>query len=132
MIGLDTNILLRLFLKDDPAQAAKVTALLGRLGETGPGYVNCLTLMEFAWFLRRRMKLPRETVMESVSDLLDVDDIVIEDEHLIEETLSEMARSNAEFQDVFIALRNRQAGCVSTKTFDAKAAARIPGMELLS
>ena len=46
MIGLDTNILLRLFLKDDPAQAAKVTALLGRLGETGPGYVNCLTLME--------------------------------------------------------------------------------------
>lgn len=132
MIGLDTNILLRLFLKDDPRQTAKVAALLEHLGETGPGYVNCLTLMEFAWFLRRRLKLPRETVMESISDLLDVEDILIEDEHLIEETLSEMARSNAEYQDVFIALRNREAGCVHTKTFDTKAAARIPGMELLS
>jgi predicted nucleic-acid-binding protein len=43
-----------------------------------------------------------------------------------------MVRTNAEFADVFIALRNRDAGCVTTRTFDAQAAKTIPGMELLT
>ncbi|MFD1328208.1 PIN domain-containing protein [Mycoplana ramosa] len=132
MIGLDTNILLRLFFKDNPEQSEKVAALIRQLPEVGPGYVNCITLMEFAWYLRQRGKLSRSEVMEGISDLLDTQDIIMEDEHLIEATLAEMANSNSEFPDVFIALRNGNAGCIATKTLDQKAAARIPGMELLT
>ncbi|HUH48974.1 MAG TPA: type II toxin-antitoxin system VapC family toxin [Mycoplana sp.] len=132
MIGLDTNILLRLFLQDDPGQSEKVAALLKQLPEIGPGYVSCITLMEFAWFLRRRIRLSRDDVMEGISDMLDSQDIQLEDEHIVELTLAEMTRSNAEFADVFIALRNRDAGCITTKALDAKAAKRIPAMELLS
>jgi predicted nucleic-acid-binding protein len=36
MIGIDTNILLRLWLDDDPAQNKRIDALLGEHGST-PG-----------------------------------------------------------------------------------------------
>jgi predicted nucleic-acid-binding protein len=132
MIGLDTNILLRFFLRDDPAQSEKVAALFARLPEIGPGYISCITLMEFAWFLRQRIKLTRDQVMEGISDLLDSADLILEDERVVEETLGTMAKSTVEFADVFIALRNRDAGCLTTETFDTKAAKAIPGMELLA
>jgi predicted nucleic-acid-binding protein len=132
MIGLDTNILLRLFLQDDAAQSAKVAALFSRLGEIGPGYVSGITLMEFAWFLRRHVKLQREQIMEGISDLLDSEDVVLEDERSVEEVLGIMNQSQAEFADTFIAVRNRNAGCVATMTFDERAAKTIEGMELLA
>ena len=131
MIGLDTNILLRFFLGDDENQSRKVFDLFARLPEIGPGYVNCISLMEFTWFLRSRVKLTREQIMDGISDLLDAEDLILEDENIVEETLAVMAESAAEFADVFISLRNRRAGCVSTKTFDVGAAKSVPGMELL-
>lgn len=132
MIGLDTNILLRLFLDDDPMQRRKVDALIAQLATNGPAYVNCITLMEFAWYLRRGAGLSRTDVMAGISDLLDTEDIMIEDEHLVEAALDVMATASAEFSDVFISLRNLAAACTHTKTFDAKAAKAIPGMDLLA
>ncbi|MBZ5759006.1 MULTISPECIES: PIN domain-containing protein [Rhizobium] len=132
MIGLDTNILLRVFLKDDVAQSAKVAELFARLGEIGPGYISCITLMEFAWFLRQRIKLTREQIADGIADLLDSEDIILEDEEAVEEVLDVMSRSQAEFADAFIAVRNRNAGCSATFTFDERAAKTIEGMELLA
>lgn len=131
MIGLDTNILLRLVLQDDPQQSKKVLDLFSRLDEIGPGYVNCISLMEFAWFLRRRVGLGRNEVMDAISDLLDSQDIELEDENIVEEVLAAMTETTTEFADVFIAFRNRRSGCRTTLTFDLKAAKTVPGMELL-
>ncbi|PWE57193.1 nucleic-acid-binding protein [Metarhizobium album] len=132
MIGLDTNILLRLFLKDDPEQCKLVEDLVEKLPEIGPGYINRITLMEFVWFLRRRSGLTRDDIMDGVAGLLDSADIVVEDEQVVEETLDVMRNSKVEFADAFIALRNREMGCRATKTFDKTAARAIPGMELLT
>lgn len=132
MIALDTNIMLRFLLKDDVVQTEKVTTLFASLSDTAPGYISCITLMECTWFLRQRIKLKREQIMEAISDLLDSADLILEDERVVEETLAIMVRTNAEFADIFIALRNRDAGCVTTRTFDAQAAKTIPGMELLT
>ncbi len=132
MICLDTNLLLRLVLHDDAEQSSKVRDLFARLHEIGPGYINCITVMEFAWFLRQRVKLTRSQIMEGISDLLDSEDLVLEDEGAVEETLGIMDQSGAEFADVFIAVRNRNAGCASTVTFDENAARKSEGMELLT
>lgn len=131
MIGLDTNILLRLVLQDDPQQSRQVLDLFSRLGDIGPGYVSCISLMEFAWFLRSRIKLDRNKVMSAISDLLDSEDIELEDESIVEEALAAMAETTAEFADIFIAFRNQRSGCRATLTFDYKAARSVPGMELL-
>lgn len=132
MIGLDTNILLRLVLQDDTAQSAAVARIMDNLGSDGPAYINCISIMEFTWFLRRRLKIERTEVAAAVNDLLESQDLIIEDEHLVEEALWLMLDQSVEFADSFIALRNRAAGCQATKTFDQKAASRVPGMELLA
>ncbi|MBB4124681.1 PIN domain-containing protein [Martelella radicis] len=131
MIGLDTNVLLRLVLQDDEAQSAVVNALVRDLPETGPGYINSITLMEFAWFLRKRLAVSRGDVALAIGDLLEAGDIELEDERLVETALDLMRRTNAEFADILIALRNEQAGCRATITLDKAAADAIPGMELL-
>jgi predicted nucleic-acid-binding protein len=131
MIGIDTNILLRLVLKDDPDQTEKVMLLFERLSQARPGYVNCITLMELTWYLRSRLKLGREQVSSTVSALLDTVDLVFEDEDLMEATLSRMAETTAEFADIFIALRNKRAGCAITHTFDISAAKHLAEMEPL-
>jgi predicted nucleic-acid-binding protein len=132
VIGLDTNILLRLVLQDDRAQSPKVVQFMERLQSEGPGYINCISLMEFTWFLRRRLKIERMEVAAAINDLLEARDLLVEDEPLVEEALWLMTDQAVEFSDTFIALRNRAAGCSKTMTFDRQAATRVPGMELLA
>ncbi|PRX11778.1 PIN domain-containing protein [Martelella mediterranea] len=131
MIGLDTNVLLRLVLQDDEKQSAAVNELFRALPQKGPGFINCITLMEFAWFLRKRLAVSRPEVASAIGDLLEAGDIELEDERLVETALDLMRRTNAEFADILIALRNEQAGCRVTMTLDRAAAAVIPGMEIL-
>jgi predicted nucleic-acid-binding protein len=132
LIGLDTNILLRLVLQDDRVQSLRVVQFMDDLDTDGPAYINCISLMEFAWFLRRRLKIARTEVAAAIGDLLESQDLLIEDEPLVEEALWLMLDQSVEFADAFIALRNRSAGCSKTMTFDNQAAARVPGMELLA
>jgi predicted nucleic-acid-binding protein len=131
MIGLDTNILLRLVLKDDPVQTELAIGLVDSLSKEKPGYVNCITLLEFTWYLRRRLKLERRLVADTVFSLLQAEDLVFEDEELIGAALMRMSDTSVEFADTIIALRNKRDGCSTTLTFDVAAVRQLPEMELL-
>ena len=39
MIGLDTNVLVRYIMQDEPAQPAKATALIESLDAADPGFI---------------------------------------------------------------------------------------------
>lgn len=132
MIGIDTNILLRLTCQDDEKQALAVSRLVESLTAEEPSFINSVVLLEFIWTARRRLRMSREELKLILSGLLDSDNLVLEDESLIELALDEMERSTEEFADIFIALKNRERGCRTTMTLDKKAAARVPGMELLA
>ncbi|MCM2290929.1 type II toxin-antitoxin system VapC family toxin [Allorhizobium sp. BGMRC 0089] len=132
MIGIDTNILLRLTCQDDSIQSKQALALAKRLTAEEPGFINSSVLLEFIWTARRRIKMSKEELKAILSGLLDSDDLILEDEALIEQTLDEMARSAEEFADIFIALKNRALGCQTTMTFDRRAARTVPHMELLT
>lgn len=132
MIGLDTNILLRLTLQDDETHSRQALSLIGGLTPEDPGFVNSAVLLEFIWTARRRAKMSREELKSILSGFLDSDNLVLEDENVIELALDEMERSEEEFADIFIAFKNRELGCRTTMTFDKRAATRVPGMELLA
>ncbi|TRL37276.1 PIN domain-containing protein [Rhizobium straminoryzae] len=132
MIGLDTNILLRLILQDDEVQSRQALVLVDSLSPEQPGFVNSAVLLEFIWTARRHVKITREELKTILSGFLDSGNLVLEDENIIEMTLDEMDRGGEEFADIFIALRNRELGCRTTVTFDKKAARAIPHMELLA
>jgi predicted nucleic acid-binding protein len=57
MTGLDTNVLLRYLLQDDPKQARQANQIIDRqLSEPNPGFVNLATVLEIVWVLRSLLK----------------------------------------------------------------------------
>lgn len=132
MIGLDTNILLRLVLQDNPEEGLKARRFVESLDADNPGFINTLVLAEFVWTLRGRIGLSREQTAATVSGLLNSADIVFEQEELVEHVLDMATTSKADFADLMIALKNEAAGCMRTMSFDKPACRHIAAMELLA
>ena len=132
MIGLDTNILLRATLDDDPVQSGAAQRLLKTLDENEGGFVNLPVLMEFFWVLRSRYKLPQARLAAVMRDLLGVEHIEFEALEVVGKALATYEAGIADFADMIIALRNRELGAARTFTFDEGAAKSVPGMELLA
>jgi predicted nucleic-acid-binding protein len=132
LIGLDTNILLRATLNDDPMQSKAAQRLLKGLGEDERGFVNLPVLMEFFGVLRSRYKLPQARLAAVMRDLLEVQYIEFEALEVVGKALASYEGGIADFADMIIALRNRDLGAAKTFTFDEGAANSIPAMELLT
>ena len=61
MIGVDTNIVLRYLLVDDIKQHRMAVKLIDEsCSEHEPAFISDVVLAEIAWFLTRRLRLPRE------------------------------------------------------------------------
>ena len=57
MIGLETNVVLRYLLQDDPIQTRQVNRLIEQqLSEESPGFLNLATILEVVWVLRSLLK----------------------------------------------------------------------------
>jgi predicted nucleic-acid-binding protein len=132
MIGIDTNLLLLFILQDDDVHSHVARRFFESVDAAKPAYINTIVLIEFIWTARRRLKMTRQELIVVLSGFLDSNNIVLEDEPLVELALDGMIRSGEEFTDVFLALKNTNAGCDRTLTFDARAAKTVPGMELLA
>jgi predicted nucleic-acid-binding protein len=111
MIGIDTNVLLRLFLRDDADQQARAVTLLTRHHRTGEVMINAIVLVEFAWTLQRRKALTRAKIAHYLSEVLSADEFVIEH---VDAAMSAL-------QDYQRAAINAAAGCSRTFTFDRDA-----------
>ncbi len=132
MIGIDTNVLLRAMLDDDPVQSRSAQKLLKSLREEQRGFINLPVLTELFWVLRSRYKLPRQKLAALMRDLIGVEHIEFEALEVAGKALAAYEGGTADFADMVIALRNREFGADRTFTFDKEAAARVPAMELLS
>lgn len=132
MIGLDTNILLRAVLDDDPVQSPSARSLLQSFGEDRRGFVNTQVLMEFFWVLQTRYKLPRPLIARTMRTLLEVEHLEFEALETIGRALAMFESRIADFPNAVIALRNVEFGADTTFTLDRHAAMAIPSMELLS
>lgn len=132
MIGLDTNVLLRAMLNDDPIQSKVAQRILSTLDRDRPGFVNIVVMMEFFWVLKSRYGLSRERLAAAVRNLLEVEHLEFESLDAVGGALVAYEDGVADFPDKVISMRNREAGMATTLTFDKKAARLIPSMELLT
>jgi len=130
MIGVDTNVLVRLFVPVEPQRDAAL-AFFGKRSPADPAYVSLVVLAEFAWVLRRRYKYSFARIGEGIQRVLDSDDFVVEGRDRVEWALAHYARSKIDFSDLLIARSAATAGARRTVTFDIDATKYIPGMELL-
>lgn len=51
MIGLDTKVIVRYIMQDDPTQSPKATRLVERLTRDQPGFVSRVAVVEVVWVL---------------------------------------------------------------------------------
>jgi predicted nucleic-acid-binding protein len=130
MIGIDTNVLVRFLVADDERQFEKARRLIRHEAAAGdPALVSQLVLLECEWVLRSRYGLAKEEILGALSGLLDSTELQVEDEACIEEALYVWKNSSADFADCLIGAKYRALGCISTISFDARAAG-LPGFRL--
>jgi predicted nucleic-acid-binding protein len=127
MLGIDTNVVVRLVVADDAEQTRRARKLIEQaLSHEEPVLVSLLVLLECEWVLRSRYGFTRVALQSIFRALLEARELSFEDEPALEEALFHWKDSACGFSDCLIAAHNRQMECRATATFDGKAA-RLPG-----
>ena len=127
MLGIDTNVVVRLLISDDAEQTRRARKLVDQaVSRDEPVLVSMPVLVETEWVLRSRYGLSREAMLGVFRAALEARELSFEDEPAFEEALFHWKDSARGFSDCLIAAHNRQLGCRATATFDVKAA-RLPG-----
>ena len=115
MTGVDTNILLRYIVRDEPTQAARAARELER-GERF--LVGSIVLCEVVWVLETGYGFSRRDVAVTLERILATAQFEIEAKDLALAALDDFRRSTADFSDCLLGRRNRAAGAAETVTFD--------------
>jgi predicted nucleic-acid-binding protein len=130
MIGLDTNVLVRYLVQDDPVQSKQATDIIERrLTDEAPGFVSIVAMVETVWVLDRAYGLSTRQIAAVVERLLQADTLIIENEQEIFSAMITLKEGQASFSDAVIAALGTKAACADTLTFDRKAA-RLPDFHL--
>jgi predicted nucleic-acid-binding protein len=123
MHGLDTNVLVRFFAADDPAQYRRARRLLEKdCSEKVPGWISVVVLVETIWVLSKIYGYDKASLTTVITELLKARFLRLEDDLLIRKALASWQLGNIGFPDELIAARNLHEGCKTTYTFDRKAA----------
>lgn len=125
MIGLDSNVIVRILVRDDETQTLRAERLIAASGPSG-AFVSLIVLIETVWVIEQSYGRDRGEIIKALEGLLATAELVIEREPLVRAALIAFAASSADFADALIGELNRAAGCSSTATFDRKAA-RLAG-----
>ena len=130
MIGLDTNIIVRYVVQDDPVQSGIATKVIDSLTAAEPGFVSVIVLAELVWVLDFSYHSTKETIEQVIQALLNSKEMVIEQAEIVSQALRLFKTGEANFADFLIERIGNRMGCTHTITFDRRAA-RSAGMHLL-
>lgn len=113
MIALDTNVLVRLVVNDELAQARSAARLI----DAKACFIPLTVMLELEWVLRGVYKLERVRIGEVLAALVNVRNLHFESEPLLIRAM-EIYRAGTDFAD---ALHHAgAAGCDAFFTFDRK------------
>ena len=115
MTGLDTNVLLRYLVRDEPTQAARATRELERDEHF---LIGSVVLCELVWVLDAGYGFSRAEIGGTLEKILATAQFEIEDKDLALGALDDFRSSRADFSDCLVGRRNRAAGAAETVTFD--------------
>lgn len=129
MIALDTNILVRYLVQDDPVQADRAVRLFeNELSSAESGFISLPVLCEMLWTLRSRYSRNPEQLRAIVAGLLKSREIVVDQADLVQAAL---IHREIGLTDAIIHELGRRSGCERTVTFD-RDFAKLEGVELLA
>jgi len=121
VISLDTNVIVRILVEDDPEQAARARALFDRLEEEDDtAYVTDVVLCELVWVLESCYKLRRSQIVATLHKLRAAKRLKFENPDELSRTLHAFETGKGDFADYVIREHAKSAGCTAVATFDRK------------
>ena len=130
MIGLDTDVLVRYIMQDDPKQSPKASALIESLNADNLGFITLVSIVELYWVLTTSYELTGQQVKQALEALLRTKQIIVDRADQVLRALRVFDDGKADFADCLIERTAVSAGCEQTMTFDV-GAAKHAGMTLI-
>ena len=122
MIGIDTNVLVRYIVQDDPKQSRIATKLIETsLSATNKGFISSVVLCEVVWVLKRLYRQPKDRLLLVVKTILEAEAFEVEHRDCAWRAYYDFDEGLADFSDYYLARINKTYGATFTATFDERA-----------
>jgi predicted nucleic-acid-binding protein len=122
MKALDTNVLVRFLVNDDPAQAEIIYRKLKQAEIDGEVFfVPLLVVLELIWVLDSVYKISRSEMVDSLEALLRMPVLKWESQSVIQGLISSARDTRIDLPDLLIAQSAKHSGCERVLTFDQRA-----------
>lgn len=119
MIALDTNVLVRYLVEDDPEQSARAAKLVeGAVGRGETLFVAHIVLCEIVWVLGTAYDVRKDEIVATLGKLARARHLDLEDPELVRRAIAAYERGKGDFSDYLIRERALAQGCSGLATFD--------------
>jgi predicted nucleic-acid-binding protein len=110
---LDTNVILRFLLADDPGQSPKAKALF-ELAQAGKLtlFISHVTLAEVSWVLSSYYDFERGKLAQTLRELVLHEGIEVEESDVMLDAFDRFGKLNVDFIDCYTAALAKDRGCV--------------------
>ena len=128
MIGVDTNLLVRILTHDDPIQACRAAKLL----ESDDIYIPKTVLLETEWVLRYAYKIEKTHIIKGFQKLLGLPNVNVEDPDSVNQAIL-WYENNFDFADALHLASSKRSGKFAT--FDSafiKMAQHFSSIEMIT
>lgn len=120
MIALDTNVLVRFLVEDDPEQTARAASFFEDAGDRGEEiFLAQIVAAETVWVLEGSYGLARGQVFDVLTALFRTRQLTLEDGDDLWRALDAYGKGKGDFADYLIREGSRRAGAGTVVTFDA-------------
>ena len=116
VIGIDTNILVRIITRDDEKQSQ---IALDYVSNSSTLFViNHIVISELVWVLESAYKYDKKQIIKALECILKVKQFLILEKNSVRSALKLYAETTIDFSDALIGYVNKEEGCEFTITFD--------------
>jgi len=119
VIALDTNVLVRFLIEDDPAQSARARRLIEKAVENDDAFfVSDIAMCETVWVMQSCYRVARKEIAKALRTLLTARNVAFASADQLARALDAFASGRGDFADYLIREHARAAGCTAVVTFD--------------
>ena len=119
MISIDTNILLRYLVFDDPAQGEKAAQIIDRSARDEQLlFISHVVLCETVWVLESYYDLSKEQILDTLEKVFETAQFEIEMRDAARLAIEDFRKEKVDYADCLSGRRNLQLGSEKTLTFD--------------
>ena len=130
MPAVDTNVIVRYLVGDDPDQAEAARSLMEEFTPRNPGFICREVVLEVAWLLERSYRFPRTQIAQALLGLTASDTLAVENSDEVAAAAYLYDRAPVGFSDLMVLSAAKRSGAVPLYTFD-RGFARMDGAVLV-